>query len=157
MNLSPPTAADVQLLAAQLARAAELVARARPGSRLNGTEADLELLQAVLDGGHVSPDQGYDLQCLGVAFGTVLIAAFPGLDWAIIEDEHGRDPTVRYRDESLVLNVLTMISKRVEDGERVNVRDLLAQVVGELPSVMREMGIAPLDGPRVKKPWAKLR
>lgn len=156
MNLSPPTAADLQALGAQLARANQLVESVKPGGRLSGNGGDLELLQAVLDGSHVAPDQAYDLQCLGVAFGSVLIASFPGLDWAIIEDEYGRDPAVRYRDTTLVLNALTMISKRVEDGETVNVRDLLVRVVSELPSVMREMGISPADGPPIKRPWWRI-
>ena len=39
----------------------------------------------------------------------------------MVEDEFGRDPAIRYKETTLLLFPLTMISKRIEDGELVNV------------------------------------
>jgi Domain of unknown function (DUF3806) len=53
----------------------------------------------------------------------------------IVEDEHGRDPAIRYAETSVILFPLTMISKRIESGERVDVFDLyngMAERAGEL-------------------------
>lgn len=64
--------------------------------------------------------------------GRILGSNLDGLDWAIIEDEYGRDPTLRYRDTSLVFGVLTMISKRVEAGEVPDVQALFEWVAVRL-------------------------
>jgi hypothetical protein len=101
-----------------------------------GTELDdLDRLQRLLDAGVLQADQTYDLQCLGIAFGRILVASMPGLDWAMLDDEYGRDPTLRYDESSLTINTLTLLSKRVERGERVDVRDLYDRVTTDLPGI----------------------
>jgi len=68
--------------------------------------------------------QTYELQCLGVAFGDVLASELP-LRWVMVTDEYGTDPTLRFKETTLQINALTMISKRVERGEAVNISELL--------------------------------
>lgn len=48
-----------------------------------------------------------------------------GLTWVAVEDEDGRDPALRDGDTSILLFPMTMISKRIEDGETVDVLRLL--------------------------------
>jgi hypothetical protein len=91
---------------------------------LTRTEKDLPVLQRLLDDKVFDKSQTYRLQCLGVAFGDVLASELP-LRWVIISDEFGSDPTLRLRDTSININALTMISKRLERDEIVNVFDLL--------------------------------
>jgi hypothetical protein len=43
-----------------------------------------------------------------------------------VTDEYGTDPTLRYESTSLQVNAMTMISKRIEDGEAVDVASLAA-------------------------------
>jgi hypothetical protein len=57
-----------------------------------------------------------ELQCLGVAFGDVLAGELP-LHWAMVTDEFGTDPTLRFERTTAMFNALTMISKRVERGD----------------------------------------
>jgi hypothetical protein len=71
------------------------------------------------------------LQCLGVAFGDVLASELP-LRWVMVTDEYGTDPTLRFKDTSLNVNALTMISKRVERDEAVNVSELLRKTREQL-------------------------
>jgi hypothetical protein len=91
-------------------------------------ESDLDLgsLQKLLDDDVFQSSQTYELQCLGVAFGDVLRRQLP-LHWVIITDEYGSDPTLRLGESSITINALTMISKRIEKGERVNLHQLLQQ------------------------------
>jgi hypothetical protein len=91
---------------------------------LTGTRADLPILQRLIDDKAFTKSQTYELQCLGVAFGDVLASEF-SLHWVIITDEFGRDPTLRLRETSTNINALTMISKRVERDEPVDVFWLL--------------------------------
>jgi len=57
-----------------------------------------------------------------------------GLDWWIVEDEYGRDPCLRYEHTTLQINPLTMISKRLERGERVSERELYELTVEAITS-----------------------
>ena len=93
---------------------------------LAGSDRDLAPLQRLLDDRVFTGSQTYELQCLGVAFGDVLASQLP-LHWVIITDEYGSDPTLRLGDTSININALTMISKRVEKGEPVDLSELLEQ------------------------------
>jgi hypothetical protein len=59
-----------------------------------------------------------------VAFGDVLTSELP-LRWMMVTDEYGTDPTLRFKNTTVQINALTMISKRVERDERVDVSELL--------------------------------
>jgi hypothetical protein len=101
------------------------VAKQRYGTpALTRTKRDLPVLQKFIDDGVFSKSQTYELQCLGVAFGDVLASELP-LRWVMVTDEYGTDPTLRFKDTTLQVNALTMISKRVERDEAVNVSELL--------------------------------
>lgn len=91
---------------------------------LTTTVADLPVLQRLIDDNAFSKSQTYELQSLGVAFGDVLASELP-LRWTMVTDEYGTDPTLRYKDRPVNINALTMISKRVERGEAVNLVRLL--------------------------------
>ena len=43
------------------------------------------------------------------------------MEWVMVEDEHGHDPAARVPGTSIVVFPLTMISKRVERGESVDI------------------------------------
>ena len=92
--------------------------------RLTKTVADLPVLQRLIDDNAFNKTQTYELQSLGVAFGDVLASELP-LKWAMVTDEYGTDPTLRYKDKPVNINALTMISKRVERSEVVNLVQLL--------------------------------
>jgi hypothetical protein len=47
-----------------------------------------------------------------------------GLVWVAVEDEHGRDPALRDEETSIVAFPMTTISKRIESGETVDVKQL---------------------------------
>jgi hypothetical protein len=84
----------------------------------------LSILQRLLDDKAFTKSQTYELQSLGVAFGDVLASEF-SLRWVMITDEYGTDPTLRFKNTSINVNPVTMISKRVERDEPVDVFELL--------------------------------
>jgi hypothetical protein len=55
-----------------------------------------------------------------------------GVEWRAMEDEHGRDPCVQVPGTTIVLFPLTMISKRVERGETVDVFNLFNQSMAQI-------------------------
>jgi len=93
-------------------------------SALSRTKKDLPILQRLIDDKVFKKSQTYEWQSLGVVFGDVLASELP-LRWVMITDEYGTDPTLRFKNTSININALTMLSKRVERDESVDVFSLL--------------------------------
>ena len=91
---------------------------------LTRTKSDLPVLQSLIDDKVFNKSQKYEFQSLGIAFGDVLASELP-LRWVMVTDEFGTDPTLRFKETTLQVNALTMISKRVEKDEPVSVQWLL--------------------------------
>jgi uncharacterized protein DUF3806 len=98
---------------------------------LTRTAKDLPVLQHLIDDKVFSKMQTYELQSLGIAFGDVLASELP-LRWVMVTDEYGTDPTLRFKDTTVQVNALTMISKRIEKGEEVDLRELLRRTQEQL-------------------------
>lgn len=86
-------------------------------------EGKLAVIDAILSNGWVTSADTLKLQSLGIAFGDAL-AQHLGLSWVAVEDEYGRDPALRLDGTSVLVFPMTSISKRVEQGESVDVYDL---------------------------------
>src|SRR5262245_54208626 len=71
----------------------------------------LGTIRAILQGNVFKPDQKYELQCLGIVLGDVFVQDM-GMEWIMVEDEHGRDPAVRLPKTTIIFYPMTMISKR---------------------------------------------
>jgi len=104
---------------------------------LSRTVEDLPVLQRLIDDKAFTKTQTHQLQSLGVAFGDVLATEFP-LRWFMVTDEYGTDPTLRFKNTSVQVNALTMISKRVEKGETVNLQELLRHTREQLTRLSQE-------------------
>lgn len=139
MIFTEPTSSEIHGLALQVARVNELASELGLPA-LSETERDLPTLQAILDSGTLDASDTHDLQSLGVAFGRVLISTVDGLAWAMVHDEYGSDPTLRYRNTPLCINVLTTISNRVEDGEPVDIAELFIGMQDLLRESLLEVG-----------------
>lgn len=94
--------------------------------RYETLEGKLTILDTILRNKWVEPTETWKLQSLGITFGDAL-AEKMGLIWVAVEDEHGRDPALQDPGTTIVMFPLTTISKRIERGETVDVRDLFAQ------------------------------
>jgi Domain of unknown function (DUF3806) len=83
-------------------------------------DGKLRVLDAVLNSKWVEPQETDKLQSLGVAFGDA-IAQKLLMEWIVVEDEYGRSAALVWPGTSLICSPITMISKRIEDGEDVDV------------------------------------
>lgn len=99
---------------------------------LNQSSNDLNYCQRVIDDNLIDFNNGYAVECIGVAFGRVLANNIPDLDWWIIEDEFGRDLTIRYKNTSLRFNVIHMVKRRLMEGIMVNLNDMYKWIIDTL-------------------------
>jgi hypothetical protein len=97
----------------------------------------LGTIRAILNGDVFKPDQTYELQCLGIVLGDAL-AQEMGMEWIMVEDEHGRDPAIRMPKATIILYPMTMISKRIERGEKVDVFELFNGVAAQIEDLQRQ-------------------
>lgn len=112
--------------------------------RMTRQPADIPTLQSLLD---ISPFSSGDedaLITLGGAFGDV-VAETLGLDWVVVEDEYGIDFAIKHPTKMVVAFPLTMILKRVEDGEEINLTELYHGVVAAMRQQIAADGIAESD------------
>ena len=133
-QIEPPNAAHIDFIARRFVHADELV-KTVIGERLTGGEEDLVRIQRVLDSRTVEREATYSLQALGIAFGKVFIENTPDYDWWMVEDEYGRDPAIRLKQTTLLAFPQTMISKRIEDGEEVDVLALYRGLQEQLEEI----------------------
>jgi hypothetical protein len=136
-KIEPPTEKDIENIAMGVVHAGQVIEQALEED-LDGTHQDLELIQRVLDQGLVEPEATYTLQAFGLAFGRVFLNEFPDYDWWMVEDEHGRDPAIRYKETSLLVFPMTMISKRIEDGDPFDVPELFDGLAKQLAELIQE-------------------
>lgn len=106
----------------------DLVKKTLPGKSLIQSASDFAIIQRIVNQKVLRSDQTWELQALGVCFGDALATQNPDLKWVLVTDEYGTDPTLRYKNTSLQINALTMISKRVERGEAVNIADMAERI-----------------------------
>lgn len=137
-NTVPPSAEDLNRVAKQIADVLQ-IARDHFGEvAFTHSERDLEILQRILDNRILDATDKQELQSLGLVFGDVL-ARKADLRWVTVQDALGRDPALQFRNTSLILFPLTMISKRVEDGQHVDVADLMKSMEKEVANLKEEI------------------
>ena len=90
-------------------------------------DGKLELLDIIIKSNWIQKDEKYKLQCLGITIGDALVQAL-NFTWVEVEDEYGTDPALKLGDSSLILFPLTMISKRIEKDEKVDVFELFEKI-----------------------------
>lgn len=83
----------------------------------------LGLLRALLEAKAFQPNQTWELQSMGIVLGDAFVQEL-GFRWIMVEDEYGRDPAIAVPGKTVLLYPLTMISKRIEKGETVDVFEL---------------------------------
>jgi hypothetical protein len=59
------------------------------------------------------------------------------MEWVLVEDASGRDPAVRLPGTSIILYPLTMISKRIERGDKVDVFDMFNSVAAKVEELQK--------------------
>jgi hypothetical protein len=134
------TPRDVQRLAAQRAVVERHLADERSKQNYATAAGKLGLLRALIERRIVEPADSYKLQSMGVVLGDAFVQELK-LEWVIVEDSQGRDPALRVPRTSILLFPLTMISKRIESGEAVDVFELFNGVAERVESLKKERGL----------------
>lgn len=131
-QIEAPSPSDLSYLDAQRQRVAELLDR-RLGAALSGNrDADLALLQQLLEHRSTRPGQTASLHAMGVALGDLLAAEY-GLQWVASYDSQGRHRALASASGQ-VIDPVPAIATLLDSGARPDLRALYrhfaAQVSG---------------------------
>jgi hypothetical protein len=110
-----------------------------PERRYATVEGKIELIEKILANGWIEEGDARQYQALGVGLGDSLAQQL-GFAWVTVEDEYGRDPALNWPGTTLLCFPTTMISKRIEDGETVNIHELFAGVCEALEDAKGKVG-----------------
>jgi hypothetical protein len=113
------SARELQQLEAQREVVQELLRDRYDVFALPALRSDLPVLQQIIDDAAFEPDQVYEWSCVGIVFGGVLASEL-GLGWCAYSDEQGCEPALRLGDSSITLFPRSMILKRIEAGEEID-------------------------------------
>jgi hypothetical protein len=91
----------------------------------------IDLLATILANQWIDPYDGLQLQCLGVTLGDA-IAQDTLMEWVTVDDDYGTTAALNWPGTSLLCFPLTLISKRLEDRETVDVHDLFEMLCERL-------------------------
>jgi len=137
-KISAPQKEDIAQIAAQWA-VIEHYLSAESKETYKTSAGKLGLLRALLTAKVFKKEQTYELQCMGIIFGDLFVQEM-GMEWIIVEDEYGRDPALRIPRTETIIYPLTMISKRVERGEEVDVFELFNGVAAKIDELKKQSG-----------------
>jgi len=130
-TVSPLTPSDARQLEHQRQIIKDMAALHLGRSFTGEKERDLDTLQQLLDQRVVESDEISNLQAMGVVLGD-LLAHELDMQWIIYEDEEGRSRALQLGPTQNFLFPITMISRRVEVGIKLNVADVYAKAVAEM-------------------------
>ena len=102
------------------------------------TSNKLRVIATILENKWVDPSETVKLQCLGVAFGDAL-AETVGLKWVTFSLDGDEWPGLRFEETSLFIHPLTMISKRVESGEEVDVIEFFQGLARQIEALKSQV------------------
>jgi len=107
-------------------------------SEYNTLSGKLILLDTILKSNWIEKDDTLKLQSLGITFGDLFVQEMNFI-WMQVEDEYGSDPAIQLPGTSIILFPLTMISKRIEAGQAVDIYDLYAGLKDKINKIKEEI------------------
>ena len=131
------TPTDVERLAQQRKAIEKYLGDERSKQNYRTAAGKLGLLRALIEQHVFKPSQTYELQSMGIVLGDAFVQEL-GMEWVVVQDSYGRDPAVRVPKTSTIVFPLTMISKRIEKGEKVDVFDLFNGVAEQVEALRRK-------------------
>ena len=108
-----------------------LLALVTEATTLNGSRADIQPLQALIDARVVQPERALLTAGLGILFGDVLASEL-GLSWVVVDDHRGRDLALSLHGTEVLVFPIQMIQRRLiaanDSGTPFDLSALFAQV-----------------------------
>jgi hypothetical protein len=145
-NRFQPKYADLEEIDRRVADILEIHSEDAPYSHESGNT--LGRLQQLIDSEQYDKNQTSELQSMGFALGDYIQSRYDQFQWIAILDEFGRVLALEHVDSSILVFPITMISKRVENDEEVNMEglvnrtlEIVSQIITDPDRIMMDPAI----------------
>ena len=109
----------------------DLVARRLGILNLKEKEADIPVLQWLVDKKAIQQGDVREWQGLGIIFGDILVAEF-GMHWVSYEDDVGTSKALRWRQTDNYVFPVTLFSKRIQFNEKIDVAAVYSKIGADI-------------------------
>ena len=100
----------------------------------NSINGKLSLLDTILQSDWIEPTESYKLQSLGITLGDIIVQDLHFV-WIEVNDEYGDTPAVQLPGTTIIIYPMTMLSKRIEAGEEVDIYELYAALKEKITQI----------------------
>ncbi len=125
------TIGQIEIMNKQRRTAKDLLARQLGIVNFTGAKRDLASLQQLVDRRILRDNQIEEWQAIGVLFGDILAREFR-LTWVNYEDDLGSSKALRYRKTDNFVFPVTLFSKRLRFGEKIDMNEIYAKLEAEI-------------------------
>lgn len=115
------------------------LARTELGTQLRNDYGDLTTLQQIVDRDLISSKDREGLQALGAVIANIMLRDVPSLEWKIYEDPVGRSRALCAKNTKECLFPITMLSRRMEQGIKPNVKKVYEEGLALLDEHVMQM------------------
>jgi hypothetical protein len=136
-QISLPSNADIERLSRHRAVVERYLNEEESRVSYQTPAGKLRVLRRLLAQNVFHRTQTSELQSLGIVLGDAFVQQL-GMEWVVVRDEHGKDLALRLPGTSTIVYPATMISKRIERGETVDVFDLFNGVARKVNELQRQ-------------------
>jgi len=100
-------------------------------SKFQTVPGKLGALRAIMKIETIRPGKKDLLDALGIVLGDTFVQDM-GFHWVVLGDALGSHLAIRYRRSNIFLDPLTMIARRVQHGEQIDVLDLYNEAAADV-------------------------
>lgn len=134
--LLEPKYEDLYYLTEEVAKVLDLSTEELGGLYESGEV--VHILQDILTRRDYEADDRVYYQALGMLFGSCIAYQYEDFHWVVVSDEYGREMALQYRDYAVQCFPISMITKRIEDGEDIDVNYLMEEVTSHIKSAVEK-------------------
>ncbi|MTG97115.1 DUF3806 domain-containing protein [Myroides sp. BIT-d1] len=98
----------------------------------------IDRLQTILDNKEYDQADGAAHFALGMAFGVAMVYEYPDLHWVLVSDQYGRELALQYQNLAVQCFPISMILKRLEDNEVIDVKHLLQETFNQIQATLQK-------------------
>lgn len=96
---------------------------------------DILKIMQVMETGNFKIQQKAPWQCLGIAFGAILVNEIDGMDWVTVIDGNRELAALRFRDTDVVVYPAGMVWDKVRNGEKCDLQKEFEKIKEEVEKV----------------------
>lgn len=96
-----------------------------------GTEEDLEGMQALVDGGTFTPKKKHSWLALGIVLCVIMTNEMDGLEWRTLIDGNREDPVLLNTTTGQCIDPMKLVWSKVRAGEKVDLKAAYMEAVEE--------------------------